>query len=128
MQPDYPASHSMDTCFFAIDRDGHVAIFDTGEAGAVPANALAGDEDCEIRQQRAQLPRVGILYDPRGHLLPHRSPQGPGHAGLRGSEHPILMFLTSLDPVRDEIAAGRAAEVQATEGAAVLFPTLSQAL
>ena len=33
MEIDFPAAHSMDTCFFAVDRDGHVAVFETGEAG-----------------------------------------------------------------------------------------------
>ena len=40
---DFPAAHSMDTRWFAIDRDGHVALFDSGEGGAVPETA--GNED-----------------------------------------------------------------------------------
>jgi hypothetical protein len=35
-QPDFPAAHSMDVTWFAIDRDGHVGVFDSGEASAVP--------------------------------------------------------------------------------------------
>lgn len=31
-----PAAHSMDTEWFAIDGHGHVAVFDSGEAGGVP--------------------------------------------------------------------------------------------
>ena len=27
---DFPAAHSMDTTWFAVDRDGHVACFDSG--------------------------------------------------------------------------------------------------
>ncbi len=125
MPPDYPAAHSMDTCFFAIDRDGHVAIFDTGEAGAVPTGALSGEEAYEVRQQLAQLPHVDVLQDLRGHVMPGRSQEN--HSGIRGSEHPILMFLTSLDPVRHEIAEGRAVQLPATEGVAVLFQTLPEA-
>jgi hypothetical protein len=34
---DYPASHSMDTCWFAVDEAGQVAAFETGEPGHVPA-------------------------------------------------------------------------------------------
>jgi hypothetical protein len=30
------AAHSMDTSWFAVDDEGHVAVFDSGEAGAVP--------------------------------------------------------------------------------------------
>ena len=26
MEPDYPAGHSMDTCFFAIDREGRYPL------------------------------------------------------------------------------------------------------
>ena len=39
MEPDYPAAHSMDTDWFAVDKDGHVAVFASGEAGAVPVAA-----------------------------------------------------------------------------------------
>lgn len=35
----YPAAHSMDSGWFAVDDDGHVAHFDTGEGGAMPAAA-----------------------------------------------------------------------------------------
>jgi hypothetical protein len=38
------------------------------------------------------------------------------------------MFLTSLDAVKDEIAAGRAVEVPASEGVAVLFQQMSAEL
>jgi hypothetical protein len=41
MTQDYPAAHSMDTCWFAVDSAGHVAYFDSGETGHVPA----GDEN-----------------------------------------------------------------------------------
>lgn len=33
---DFPAAHSMDTTWFAIDADGYVGIFDTSEGGAMP--------------------------------------------------------------------------------------------
>ncbi|MCA9608256.1 MAG: hypothetical protein KC619_21755 [Myxococcales bacterium] len=39
-----PAAHSMDTTWFAVDADGFVAAFESGEAGAVPMNAAAGPE------------------------------------------------------------------------------------
>jgi hypothetical protein len=32
MDQDYPAAHSMDTFWYAVDRVGQVAIFDTGES------------------------------------------------------------------------------------------------
>src|SRR5262245_21307342 len=36
MRKDYPAAHSMDTCWFAVDAVGQVAVFETGEPGHVP--------------------------------------------------------------------------------------------
>jgi hypothetical protein len=35
---DFPAAHSMDTTWFAIDADGCVGIFDSDEGGAVPTD------------------------------------------------------------------------------------------
>lgn len=35
----YPAAHSMDTEWFAIDSKGQVALFDTDEAGSMPLQA-----------------------------------------------------------------------------------------
>ncbi|HEY7326248.1 MAG TPA: hypothetical protein VH592_01315 [Gemmataceae bacterium] len=124
MGTDYPAAHSMDTCFFAIDRDGHVACFDTGEAGAVPAVAFSGEEAYELRQQLAELPRVEVLQDPSGCSNPGSAQGTDFHWGLVGSNHPILLFLASLDLVRDEIVAGRAVELPACKGVAVLFQSL----
>jgi hypothetical protein len=39
MQSDFPAAHSMDTDWFAVDKCGHVALFRSGESGAVPLEA-----------------------------------------------------------------------------------------
>jgi hypothetical protein len=46
MAADFPAAHSMDTDWFAVDKCGHVALFSTGEAGAMPLGAkiLIGPE------------------------------------------------------------------------------------
>ena len=41
---DFPAAHSMDTYWFAIDADENVAIFASGEAGAVPTDLGESDE------------------------------------------------------------------------------------
>jgi len=35
MSADYPAAHSMDTEWFAVDADGRIGLFETGEPGAV---------------------------------------------------------------------------------------------
>jgi hypothetical protein len=128
MQPDYPAAHSIYTCFFAVDRDGHVAIFDTGEAGAVPASALSGEEAYEVRRQLATLPRIGVIHERKGRATPNHPSEFNEHRGMLALPYPTLMFLASLDPVRDEIAVGRAVEVRASEGVAVLFQEMSEAL
>src|SRR5262245_4410506 len=44
MGADYPAAHSMDAVWFAIDERGQIAAFDTGETGPAPA-AIADEED-----------------------------------------------------------------------------------
>ncbi|MGK7942649.1 MAG: hypothetical protein AB4062_21315 [Crocosphaera sp.] len=36
LRQDYPAAHSMDTTWFAVDKEGNLALFDSGEGGAVP--------------------------------------------------------------------------------------------
>ncbi|AFY94281.1 hypothetical protein [Chamaesiphon minutus] len=33
---DFPAAHSMDATWFAIDADGCVGVFESNEGGAVP--------------------------------------------------------------------------------------------
>lgn len=35
----YPAAHSMDTMWFAVDAEGNLGYFDTGESGALPTDA-----------------------------------------------------------------------------------------
>lgn len=40
---DYPAAHSMDTTWFAVDKDGYIACMESDEVGAVPA-AFGGDQ------------------------------------------------------------------------------------
>lgn len=42
---DYPAAHSMDTYWFAVDDRGQVAVFDTGEDGHAPEGVLEQDFD-----------------------------------------------------------------------------------
>lgn len=44
---DFPAAHSMDTEWYAVDKDGNLGHFRTGEAGAAPDSALAGQDDPE---------------------------------------------------------------------------------
>jgi hypothetical protein len=43
MDSDFPAAHSMDSSWFAIDQNGYVARFFTGAGGAVPNGAYCPD-------------------------------------------------------------------------------------
>lgn len=63
MQPDYPAAHSMDTFWFAVDRDGHVAMFNSGEAGAVPVQGYLGEEWGATLEALEKLPGQGSSKD-----------------------------------------------------------------
>jgi hypothetical protein len=120
MEPDFPAAHSMDTRWFAVDSDGHVAMFSSREAGAVPLLAFSGDETYEVRQRLYKLlPGGDMIHDLAGRVLPSL-PTIP-LTDVYGIGEVILMFLTSLDPVRPALQGGRAREVRATEGAAVIF-------
>ncbi|WP_144054064.1 hypothetical protein [Baaleninema simplex] len=45
---DFPAAHSMDTQWFAVDADGHIGCFDSGEGGAIPKPAICFLEFCDF--------------------------------------------------------------------------------
>src|SRR5947209_8771180 len=48
MQPDYPAAHSMDTYWFAVDSEEHIGLFETGEPGPVPVDARSNEDGVEM--------------------------------------------------------------------------------
>jgi hypothetical protein len=52
---DYPAAHSMDSVWFAVDADGHVALFSTGENGHIPMVGNAGDGFDDLRALEAAM-------------------------------------------------------------------------
>ncbi|MGN6546780.1 MAG: hypothetical protein ACTHK7_17120 [Aureliella sp.] len=65
MSDDFPAAHSMDTQWFAVDAEGHIGCFDSGEAGAVPNSALQVAEESEDSLHDAILalrPEDGVEY------------------------------------------------------------------
>src|SRR5215213_6083823 len=109
MSADFPAAHSMDSCWFAVDKDGRVGFFQTGEAGAQPTRGLFS-RPAELARRRiaGEVPAGDYEVDLRGRLLPDVQDK---HGWLRhagGAEFPVLMFLDSLDPVRDALASGLA--------------------
>jgi hypothetical protein len=107
MEVDFPAAHSMDTMWFAVDQQGHVAIFDTGENGHAPEQVLQGDSDgwydlldffgsgpevdvYSSNQQRAD--RIGVFfydYDESG------DPIAPY---TRSGKPDVLLHLDQLPP------------------------------
>src|SRR5437016_3022820 len=103
MEPDYPASHSMDTQWFAVDRDGHVASFYSGEAGAVPKQAQA--EGTAWDRVLPLLPNSGAAYDPKGRIRPGPDAEAHPHQVRPGLNIVALMFLRSIEAVRAELDA-----------------------
>ena len=52
---DYPACHSMDTTLFAVDKDGNIAIMESGEDGAIPLKINIQMEFSDFLEEHAQL-------------------------------------------------------------------------
>ena len=93
---DFPAAHSMDTAWFAVDRDGHVAFFDTGLAGAVPAGAsLDDDEKILLETLRDAVPSTEPIFD----LDAFRFVQGARDQHAFPYMTEIVLFLESKDPI-----------------------------
>lgn len=123
---DYPAAHSMDTEWFAVDCDGHVALFSSGENGAVADDAET-DAEGTLRRLGTIGPRSSsrvAVYDPAG----RRGFGQPQHeARFVGEGEPLLIFLRSTEPLQSELARGDAIEVAAVGSKAVIFPNARRA-
>ena len=117
---DFPAAHSMDTTWFAIDRDGHVAVFETGEAGCVPTDGYLGEDLPDPDLLRA-LPATGAKLDPEGQLV--TSLGGAGHLTLDLERLPerVLAFVTDAAAVDDLVQRLHAKIRPATTGACLDF-------
>src|SRR5262245_9213183 len=127
---DIPAAHSMATDWFAVDRDGHVALFESGESGAVPVavpppNSL--EERFGLQRQLAQLLPAGeSVYDLEGRLMPGPLGAESEHWALVSYSGDVLLFLRSLEPIREEINSGQAVQFPAKRGVAVVFRDLDR--
>jgi hypothetical protein len=121
-EPDYPAAHSMDTEWYAVDADGHVGVFSSGEEGAVPESA---GTDHEIpRDLKDALPESPFrLMDWLGEDRQEHHIELPSRERKKGLGR-TLMFLVSLDPVRDKLDRYQVQYAPASEGVAVLFHNL----
>jgi hypothetical protein len=143
MDTDFPAAHSMDTGWFAVDADGAIGCFRTHDSSAVPLRepyevwrARQGDwqrgqgESYEVwRGLAASLTRCEAIYDLQGNLTPGPRAEAERHAYTdRGTDYAVLAFLESLDPVRRQIASGNAIPVIALSCAAVIFRSLHQSV
>jgi hypothetical protein len=120
MSDDFPAAHSMDSCWFAVDREGHVGYFDTGEAGALP-DAAAQSRDVLLRQLARLLPRCEPIYDLEGRRLADGRSRSYDHGCPGYMLEYGLFFLKGLDLVQPLIDAGRARQVKSSSGAAVIM-------
>jgi hypothetical protein len=65
---DYPAAHSMDTLWFAVDAVGHVGVFFTGEDGPAPAGE-EGQDLFDFMEQVPGVPELDREEDDWGALL-----------------------------------------------------------
>ncbi len=121
--PDFPAAHSMDTAWCAVDRDGHVALFDSGENGAVAEGSAAldagGPDDLALSDlaptDDAPAPAVHDWdgYRRGAHTRHESEYLAPTDAAM------LLMFVRDVGDLDDDVRAGRATPVATTRHAAV---------
>jgi hypothetical protein len=122
LEADFPAAHSMDTEWFTVDKDGHVAVFDSGEAGAVPVAAGTDEEGVLLLRLAACLPAVLPLFDLKEWVGPGDAPETRHiRPEIYGDYYRILMFLETLDPIRDALGTALVAARPGAFGHAVFF-------
>lgn len=95
-----PAAHSMDTTWFAVDNQGHIGLFDSGEAGAVPEGVLSSHNDLFYQLQES-LSQEGAskqaTVDLRGHRLPWVEPSHSLYCGVGNCYGDFVLGLRSLE-------------------------------
>ena len=119
MKTDFPAAHSMDTTWFAIDRDGHVAVFESGEAGAVPTEVAQSGGGYDEAEALLQLPDQGALVD----LLGLRSMLTPehDHATIDERTYEVTAFVRDPAAIEDLVRRMEARVYPATTGSALVI-------
>lgn len=100
---DFPAAHSMDTYWYAVDRDGHVAAFFTGETGPYPEDACI---DSGLSTDQTMIERLARRPEttPRREALVERSSDGHRAAGGEGPRL-TLLFVAADAPIVAELMA-----------------------
>lgn len=132
MATDFPAAHSMDTEWFAVDADGHVGCFYSGESGAVPEACCGDGPDPQNRRAfhelermlHAALPACSVVLDLEGFKEPSLRAKTSHYADRHADFEPasILFFLGSRDDVPPEAPANlQRVLFPATTGTAVYF-------
>jgi hypothetical protein len=94
-----------------------------GYAASVPVDAAATQDDDLLARLRAVAPSSEAIHDPAGRGWASGAGEPPRAWTAR---YPVVVFLTSLEPVREAMAAGRAVEVPAAVGKAVLLRNLTE--
>jgi hypothetical protein len=89
---DYPAGHSVDTEWFAVDADGYVAIFDTGEMGEPPVEPRTME----------QLEQAGEEARALSNLLRESPFLSSGTPSVRSATWPTCRLVQS-DPAPDVV-------------------------
>ena len=57
---DFPAGHSMDTDWFAVDKDGNIGFFDSGSGGVVPIQIVSEDLSFDLFYKYAKPVSKGL--------------------------------------------------------------------
>jgi hypothetical protein len=73
MELDYPAAHSMDSEWYAVDKNGNVALFITGAGGAMPLTAYNPDA-CFEDFSPEELEEMGLTDEMKDRIDPEQLP------------------------------------------------------
>jgi len=106
---DPPAAHSMDTAWYAVDAEGNIGLFETGEDGAMPSDAADTSGECfdphlldGIRVGRRLAALSNADVDDAINARDARLPGGAAH-GLKGIPRRDAAVVLRL---RDEALVG----------------------
>ena len=120
---DFPAAHSMDTEWFALDEDGHVGRFDTGEDGALPDRAATGSGPCDPNFDMTELEALRLARILEGGQDPAGDWRTPASAGrtllvmdVRKAERALERVGSCLQPDRFVVINGRMPFVLVSRG------------
>jgi hypothetical protein len=108
----------MDTMWFAVDPDGNVAVFDSGEAGAVPVDGYVGEDHYDLLDKlRNAGHRSGVIREVTSLLGNHAPP------GLNGGQTTFLLVLSPAGTLAADVerAGGRRVQANGLTGGALGF-------